>query len=293
MVSVIVPTYKRQPAMVKRAIQSILNQTYPNIEIIVVDDSPGDFEFRSMVKDMVNSLANDKIRYVEHETNKGACAARNTGINISAGEYLAFLDDDDEWLSNKLEKQLLKMSNPDVGLVYCRQKVVDEISKTITVDKRKFYSGEVFDKLMVNNFIGSTSFVLVRKKCLQKVGFFNMGLESAQDYEMWLRIAKEYEVDYVDEPLVIYHIHGNGRITDNPQKKIQGLESLNDIHSEYLNAKKAIKSIRLVKIIPYYLLQGRRKKAFVTYLEAIKLTPFRVIHNILYLRYFFMIKKQI
>ncbi len=290
LVSVIIPTYKRYPDMVKRAIQSVINQTYRNIEIIIVDDSPSDFEGRKMIENMIASLNDNRIKYIKHSDNMGACAARNTGIKESKGEYLAFLDDDDEWLPTKLEKQLAMMSKPDVGLIYCRQIIVNDKTKTQVVDNRKFYSGKVFDKLMlVGNFIGSTSFVLIRRECFNECGLFDVKMKSGQDFELWLRIAQKYKVAYVDEPLVIYHIHTGKRISTNPLNKIQGQELLIGYYCEYLDKHKNIKSIRIIKIVPYYLRAGQIKNAIKAYYKAVRLAPLNIKYNIKYFLLFYKI----
>ena len=286
LVSVIIPTYKRRTGMVERAVKSVLNQSYQKLEIIIVDDSPADFEFRDAIKNMLDRLNDDRVSYIRHVNNMGACAARNTGIEAAKGTYLAFLDDDDEWLPEKLEKQIKKIKIDKIGLVYCKQIVINDTLMEKKINNRKCYSGMVFDKLIMDNFIGSTSFVLVKKECFQNVGMFNTKMESAQDGEMWLRIAKTYQVDYVDEPLVIYHVHGEERITTNAYKKIQGLEALNNIYAEYLEKHKEVKAIRLIKIVPYYIEVKKVKKAWNIYCQAVRLAPFSIYYNLKYLKCF-------
>ena len=105
LVSAVIITYKRKPEIVKRALESVLSQTYRPLEIIVVDDSPCDYELRSQVRETVESF-NEEICYIQHEKNCGACVARNTGLKRAHGKYIAFLDDDDEWVSDKIEKQI-------------------------------------------------------------------------------------------------------------------------------------------------------------------------------------------
>lgn len=106
LVSVIIPTYKRTFAMLSRAIKSVLSQSHKNIEIIVVDDSPSSFIDKDSIKRQVEKIPDDRIIYIQHESNQGACVARNTGIKNAKGDYVAFLDDDDEWLPDKLKLQL-------------------------------------------------------------------------------------------------------------------------------------------------------------------------------------------
>ena len=104
-VTAIVTTYKREPEIVKRAVKSVLNQTYKGIKVVVVDDSPASYDLREKVKLEVCRLNSD-IMYIQHEQNMGACVARNTGLKYADTEYVAFLDDDDEWVETKIEKQL-------------------------------------------------------------------------------------------------------------------------------------------------------------------------------------------
>ena len=95
LVSVIIPTYKRKLDFVSKALQSVLNQTYPNIEIVVIDDSPDDFPYRDDIKNYIDGLKTDKILYIRNEKNLGGSLSRNVGINAAHGDYITFLDDDD------------------------------------------------------------------------------------------------------------------------------------------------------------------------------------------------------
>ena len=290
LVSVIITTYKRPPQMVNRAIQSVINQTYRNLEIIIIDDSPDNFRERTAVEKMILSIRekDKRIKYIKHDKNKGACIARNTGIKNSNGNFIAFLDDDDEWLPTKLEKQLRLFKDPEVGLVYCSSFTINETSKSKKVRKGKFYKGFVFDQLLKGNFIGSTSFPLIRRECFNYCGMFDSNLKSSQDYDLWLRIAKRYKVDYVEEPLVNYYIHGNARITTDPLSKIQGIITINEKYKEYFNLYPYSKSRRLMSLIPHYLKVGEKVKAKKIYYEAVKLAPLGVRSNIKYLLYFFV-----
>lgn len=249
LVSCIVTTYKRPPQIVERALKSIIAQTYGNIEIIVVDDSPSDYELRDNVKQMIEKL-DAGITYFRHEKNMGGCAARNTGIKLSKGDYIAFLDDDDEWLPEKTELQLQKFSSIDIALVYCGNYIVNTINNTVGTEKRPFFRGKVYENLIFRNFIGSTSFVMMKREVLEKLGGFSTDMMAAQDYELWLRIAKECEVDYVVAPLVNYYIHGDEQITKNHAKKVSALEMLNEKNYDYLKKHRKAYAVRLLRIIP-------------------------------------------
>jgi len=284
LVSVIIPTYKRPFEMLSRAIKSVLAQSYTNIEVIVVDDSPSSFQDRDRIKRQVGEISDDRIIYIQHEFNQGACAARNTGIRNAKGDFIAFLDDDDEWLPDKLKLQLDRMRETGAGLVYCASYTITlqdgkEIKKTI---RNNTISGWVYDKLIINNFIGSTSFVLLKREVLESCGGFNNEMKSAQDYELWLRISKKYKVNYVGTPLVNYYVHENERISTNIDNKIDGLEKLNELNMKYLKSNPKVMAIRKLKIIPYYRIKCGRYFALRKWFEAFRIYPFQL-ENVKYL----------
>src|SRR5699024_744473 len=126
LVSVIIPTFKRKKEIVRRAVKSVMAQTYQNIEIIIVDDSPEEFQGSIKIKEYLDSLKDERVKYIKHSENKGANAARNTGIRNSKGNFLAFLDDDDEWLPMKIEKQIQQFKCDQIGMVYCPYLIVNE-----------------------------------------------------------------------------------------------------------------------------------------------------------------------
>jgi len=282
LISVVIPTCRRDAQTVRRAVISALNQTHRAIELFVVDDSPDDFPGRDEVQSTLEALSDSRVRYVRHSVNQGACAARNTGLSLCSGRYVAFLDDDDEWLPEKLEKQLAKFreAGDECGLVGCGSITVNDLTGERKERVFRQARGMVFDKLILENFIGSTSFPLVRKACFDACGPFDTRMKSAQDYEMWLRIAQKYRVDFVDEPLALYHVSGDSRISTNVQNRIQGLERLGEIHAGYLAAHPAARSTRLMKLIPHYLRAGDQEKARRAFFEAVRLRPLALRENL-------------
>lgn len=280
LISVVIPTYKRSPEMISRSINSVTNQTYQHIEVIVVDDSPESYSHREKVKCYVNALSDSRIKYIQHDQNMGACAARNTGIKHSRGSYLAFLDDDDEWMLDKLEKQIKQFSSDKIGLVYCKAKVVDQIKKeTRDANHVILRKGYVFDELMKNNFVGSTSFVLIRTDVIEEVGNFEEEIKSNQDWELFLRISKKYQISFVDDYLVRYYIHDGERITTNIEKKIQGLKFLINQYDDYLSKNLNIKSYWYIKMVSIYLKSGQKKNALNSAYRAFKYSPSEVVRN--------------
>lgn len=278
LISVIVPTYKRPFNILKRAINSVLEQSYSSLELIVVDDSPEENINRIEIARKIKELNDNRINYIQHDYNRGACAARNTGIKYAKGEYVAFLDDDDEWLSNKLDLQIKHFNDPEVGLVCCDSYTI--IMKD-NIEVKKIYreiknSGWIYESLILENIIGSTSFVMIKKEVLISSGFFNEELSSAQDYDLWLRISKRYKVAKVNMPLVNYYIHDEERISSNVDNKIQGLEKINELNKNYLVRNSKANSIRLLKIVPLYNKKYGYKRALSKWYEATKIYPFQV-----------------
>ncbi len=281
LVSVIITTCKRPKVMVIRAINSVLSQTYFNLELIVVDDSPKDFEERQDIKLYIESLTDSRIRLIQHEENIGACAARNTGIKNAKGDFIAFLDDDDAWHDDKLELQVAKMNSGKYGLVYCRQHVINEVKNIEYYPQKNYYEGKIFDQLILTNFVGSTSFALVKKECFERVGMFDNSMPASQDFEMWLRIAKEYSIGFVDKPLVDYYIHAGDNITGNCKKKLEAIERLLEINSEYFQTHSNARSIRYLNAAPYYALNMKYGMAIKYYFKGVFAKPLELKRNII------------
>ncbi|RJS67236.1 hypothetical protein CJ485_21885 [Priestia filamentosa] len=276
LVSVIIPTYKRPFEVLVKAMDSVLKQTHSNFELIIVDDSPEGDQNRIEIEKKITTISDNRVKYIKHDYNQGACKARNTGIEAAKGEYIAFLDDDDTWLPNKLELQLGKFSDKSVGLVYCDAYIVtlkeNKEVKRVTREKRK--SGFVYEELILDNFIGSTSFVMLRKDVLSEVGLFDIKLKSAQDYELWLRISKKHKIDCVEFPLVTYYIHEGERISTNVDYKIQGFERLNDLNMEYLKKNPQALCVRRLNVVPFYSTKYGWKIALLKWFKAVKEYPF-------------------
>ena len=212
-VSVIIPTYNRETT-IARAIRSVIDQTWPNFEIIVVDDCSTDH-----TREIVEGIGDDRIRYIYLEQNGGASRARNTGIRHAECEYIAFLDSDDEWLPEKLEKQMHEMLRmpEQVGVVYCRMWARQEGRDPIVCPPlsmgRERLAGNLLAELVEDNLIGTPA-ILARKKCLEQVGGFDERLRCLEDWDMVCRIAEQWEIGFVDEVLAEVH-YSAGSVTSN------------------------------------------------------------------------------
>lgn len=228
-VSVIIPSYNRAH-LIGRAVQSVLNQTYKDFEIIVVDDASTD-----NTEKVVKSFSDERIRYAWHKENRGGAAARNTGIKIAQGDYIAFLDSDDIWLPEKLEKQIqvFKDASLKVGVVYTGFWRIEGDKKTyIPSSKITQKQGDIYQSLLKRNFIGTPT-AMVRKECLLRAGMFDEYLPRLQDWELWIRISKRYHFKCINEPLVISY-YQPASISNNQSALIRARELILKKHFEDL-----------------------------------------------------------
>ncbi len=218
LISVIIPTYNRA-GYVMRAIRSAANQTYPDLEIFVIDDGSTD--------DTVSLLRNFScvrpFRFIEGGPNQGAPRARNRALADCAGRWVAFLDSDDVWHPRKLERQIetLLASGPEFGACYTGLADYDDTGRLCGVSRATDH-GDIQAGLLTHNLVGSTSSVLVRRDLLSDVGGFAPGLKSCQDWELWLRLAQRTKFACVPEILTVISAASTGRITTDGKSRLSG-----------------------------------------------------------------------
>ncbi|MDZ7263035.1 MAG: glycosyltransferase, partial [candidate division KSB1 bacterium] len=195
LVSVIIPTYNRA-AWLEGAIESILDQSYSNFEILVIDDgstddTPG-----------IAARYGETVRYIS-QPNRGPAAARNLGVKYATGHYIAFLDSDDRWRKHKLFQQVaLMVSDPSIKICY-----TDEIwiRRGRRVNQRKIhrkYSGWIYQRCLPLCIISPSS-VMIHRDLFSEVGGFDENLPVCEDYDLWLRISCTYPIAFIDQPLII------------------------------------------------------------------------------------------
>ena len=204
-ISVVIPTYNRKE-LLKRSIDSVINQTIKPSEIIIVDDGSNDGT-EAMVKKKYDSLK------LIQQKNKGASAARNSGIRASSGEWICFLDSDDEWKNDKLEKQIAAVANNlDYKFFHSNEIWIKNGKRINQKKKHKKYGGDIFKKCLDMCRISPSS-VLIEKNIFEEIGFFNENLVVCEDYELWLRICDKYEVFFIDEPLIFKYGGHQGQLS--------------------------------------------------------------------------------
>ncbi len=200
-VDIILSTYNRVHYL-KEAVESVCLQTFQDWELIIVNDGSTD-ETRALIDQY--SQADPRIRAI-HQPNAGLARARNNGIRAARSKYLAFLDDDDVWLNEKLEKQIAHFeTHPKLGFLYSRAHVTDNQLRHLRVVPEEMYSS--IEKLIEWTDWLPLSSVMVRRDCLNSAGLFDESLDRGTDYDLWLRIVRRFPFDGLDQSLLLYRQH--------------------------------------------------------------------------------------
>lgn len=199
LVSVVIPTYNREKT-IQKSIDSVLNQTYRNIELVVIDDGSTDG-----TETLVKSIQDERLKYYKISCNKGAGAARNSGVSYTTGDYIAFHDSDDAWTKDKLEKQMEKLlAHPEWGLVYSAYAMhlpYDIRHIVPPMDGSLKLEGDIFPDLLIRNTIGAPT-VLMKKSIFEEVEGFDESMRSLEDWDFALKVAKKYPIGFADEVLL-------------------------------------------------------------------------------------------
>ncbi|MDE2119649.1 MAG: glycosyltransferase [Betaproteobacteria bacterium] len=236
LVSVVMPVYNGAK-YVAAAIESALAQTYENLELIIVNDGSPD-NSAAVIQPF---LADRRVKYIE-QPNEGVAGARNTALGLAGGEFIAFIDQDDLWMPDKLERQTAYLStHPAVALVHGYQAYIDASGMHLENPKDWVapLSGNCFSELFNRNRIAVLT-VLLRKGCLAEVGTFNKSLAGADDYELWLRLARRYRFGFIPEVLACYRIHGDNVSHDRFKMTLRELQSLESVLAADPAALKAL-----------------------------------------------------
>ena len=219
LVSVIMPTYNRARSL-PRAVRSVLAQTYESWELIVADDGSTD-----TTREVLESLksGDSRIKILFLGKNQGVSSARNAALKEAQGEYVAFLDSDDEWLPEKLEKQVrfFERENPEVGLVYTGAVFYEKSGATRIKPAR--IGGSIFLAELAYNPIGAPSRVMIRRRILERAGVFAPLLFALEDWDLWVRISEVCNIAPLDEPLVRY-FESEDSLSVDIEKLIRGYE---------------------------------------------------------------------
>jgi glycosyltransferase involved in cell wall biosynthesis len=274
-ISAVVPTYNREKT-ITRCLDSILSQTYPVYEVIVVDDGSQD-----KTLEIISSKYADRVRIVRTK-HRGAQAARNAGIIAATGEYIAFLDSDDEWVPNKIELQIGELDKNRDAIVcgdgYVQTDIKNKIPKVYQnsnwvkrgrrMMKMQGVSGFAYEHILQYSFCMFQA-LLVSKKNLLEIGLLDERVPSYQEWDTAIRLGKKYEFAYIKKPLFIYHLHDGETISKNEKKDVAGREYLlNKYQYEilaYLGAKKLTNMYKELARRTFYLKNIRCISFFLKY----------------------------
>lgn len=281
LVSIVIPTYNRAH-LIGDAIASCLNQTYPNTEIIVVDDGSTDDTVQ-----MLEEQYGDQLRVIQ-QRNQGPAIARNTGVAAAQGDYIQFCDTDDLLYPSKIERCLKEIvDQPDVALVYTRYRFVDEDGVTpMAIPESKLLSEDIFcDLIRANGSPIQTSTTLIRKTAFDAVGGFRADEDQrcAEDWDLFLRLASQHRLVGVDQVLVDYRKHEGGITANNPLLMAQGRLLTVQYARHYAGRTKCLSDFAYDEFEAdrYHVLalvqweQGDRHAARESLKQAIRLAPHR------------------
>ena len=263
-ISVIIPTYNRKKTLA-RAIQSVINQSLSPFEILIIDDGSNDGTEEWVKENFQN------IKYI-YQNNHGVSSARNIGIENAYGDWIAFLDSDDEWLPNKLDKQVKAIdSNPKMKFFHTNEIWIRNGVRVNQMKKHKKYGGYIFEKCLDICRISPSS-VLIKKEVFDNIGNFDESLRVCEDYDLWLRITSKYSVVFLDIPLIYKyggHVDQLSKVNDGIESyRIQSLEKI--IKSGFLSNEQKVMAINaLVNKMKIYS-KGLKKRKKLAAFQDIK-----------------------
>ncbi|HLO87539.1 MAG TPA: glycosyltransferase [Nostocaceae cyanobacterium] len=202
-ISVIIPAFNCE-STIKRTIESVLNQTFTDWELIIINDGSTDATL-----DIISAFSDSRLKVFSFD-NAGGNVSRNRGLKLAMGEFVSFLDGDDMWTSDKLLSQLKALqNNPQAAVAYSWTDYIDENDKIVISGGRLVANGNVYERLLLTNFLENGSNPLIRKEAIIELGGFDENLSAAQDWDMWLRLAAKFEFVNVPSAQILYRISAN------------------------------------------------------------------------------------
>lgn len=235
-VSVIIPTYNRGNLIIK-SIKSVLNQTFKNLEVIVIDDGSSD-----NTEHLVNKITDKRLKYVKLSSNKGSSNARNIGIKNANGQFISFQDSDDIFYPNKIEKQLKNIINRNSILDFCKINVIYNSTYSYLIPNKRqensILKGDIFNELISRGNFISTQSMLIRTNYMKK-HLFDIYMPRLQDYDVILGMIPKVKISYTKEVLVDLHIQNNS-ITRSPRKLKKAINMLLNKNFNFNEIQKAL-----------------------------------------------------
>ena len=250
--SILLPTYNRAD-LIQRAIDSVLKQTFPYYELLIIDDASTD-----STEELVRSIKDPRIKYIKHEVNKGQNPAYNTGLKLAQGEYIAFLDSDDEWLPTKLEEVYKKfLSDSELGLVYHLGGILGrgKDNSKISLQRPDYLEGFIEKEVLSQSYLTSPTMEVVKKSCFDVIGPLREDIKTSKDDDMNFLFVKHFKVGFIKKILGIYYLNSNNRLGDNRADVAYGWWQLYENHAEdfiRVIGKKAFANCYRQKVLTRY-----------------------------------------
>ncbi|OIP68988.1 MAG: glycosyl transferase family A, partial [Oscillatoriales cyanobacterium CG2_30_40_61] len=226
-ISVVIPVYNGEKT-IQKTIESVLKQTWQDFELIVINDGSQDATL-----EILSSIQDPRLQILSYD-NAGLASSRNRGIDQAQGEFISFLDADDLWTSDKLEAQFQALQeHPEAAVAYSWTDYIDQLSQFLHSGRHITINGNVYQHLLVNNFLENGSNPLIRKQALNQVGKFDTSLKAGEDWDMWLRLAVHYQFVAVPLPQILYRVSADSMSS---QIKNQEIECLKVIEKAFKSA---------------------------------------------------------
>jgi glycosyltransferase involved in cell wall biosynthesis len=235
LISVIIPVYNGEKT-IRETIESVLNQTFSDFELIVINDGSQD-----LTLDIIANIEDTRLKIFSYP-NAGQAVSRNRGFSHASGEFIAFLDADDLWIPDKLESQLKALQeHPNAAVAYSWTNFIDEMGHYLCNSSNRTVNGDAYAELLLYNFLDSGSNPLIRRQALAQVGGFDKELVPAEDWDMYLRLAARYHFVAVPLPQILYRVSTNSQSTN--VSKLEAV-SVMVLEQAYKRAPKSLQDIK-------------------------------------------------
>ncbi len=245
LVSVVIPVYNGEKK-IQETIDSILNQTFSDFEIVVINDGSIDSTI-----EIIEKVSDSRLRLFSY-SNTGLAASRNRGLAQASGEFISFIDADDLWTADKLEAQLRALREyPQAAVAYSWTDYINESSQFLHSGRRITATGDVYEKLLVMNFLENGSNPLIRRQALTAVGGFDESLPAAEDWDLWLRLAARYQFVAVQSAQVLYRVSANSMSTNLSRQEAASLQVIERAFSQAPKSLQYLKKHSLAQLYKY------------------------------------------
>ncbi|MGF1491620.1 MAG: glycosyltransferase [Microcoleaceae cyanobacterium] len=277
-VSVVIPVYNGEKTIAE-TIESVLAQSLQDFELIVINDGSTD-----KTLEVIASFHDPRLRVLSYP-NAGLSASRNRGIQQASGEYISFIDADDLWTPDKLETQAEALATrPEAAVAYSWTDLIDQSSQFLAPDSRAQWSGNVYPHILLGSFPASGSNVLVRRSAFQVVGGFDESLKSAEDWEMWIRLAARYPFVVVPKAQILYRIAPGSMSTQLDRQEAESLKVIERAFQQAPGNLQYLKSRSLGNLYKYLTSRAldnyQSQRALVFFWKAVRHDPSLAKHRI-------------